>query len=791
MKQTFSFETEFDEPRPPKQFRIQQRLSTQITDVALSYNTKLSAEDKATAAVDMARASYLDYTAVTCQPEAFIGNNYKLLFPQNIKICLVCTMYSEDEDLFVKSISNVQRNIKDLCDKYRLGPAGWKDVVVCIVADGRKPISPRVLELLTLMGCYSPALPRTSVDKQRVVGHLFQCTTSVCIEKKGERQFYVSSEVEVPMQTVFLLKENNKKKINSHKWFFSAFCEYLKPEVCLLLDVGTRPFPLAFWHLYHAFEKDPTIGGACGRRLGRLIDVGEMSVELGRFGRNLVNPLVAAQNFEYKMSNILDKSLESVLGFISVLPGAFSAYRYEALKGEPLEKYFKGEEKDPLEKPHAEKVDGLYEANLYLAEDRILCFEIFCKGYFLEYVKQARAETDAPDNLPELIGQRRRWLNGSNFAALNSVVNFKKVWNSSHTSNQKIISVFQFGYIVFNLLLNWFGLASFYLSFYFLFDVRNGDTSAGSAPVSVKGVDPFFPYGEQVFDVLQFIYIGSISAIFLASIGNKPKAYAGLYLALSIIFALIMAMMIFMAGWTIDLQVTTFIGNTTSSIGSKVTYVHINPSFRDLVISVLSTYFLYFVSSLMHLDVAHCFTSMLQYLFLMPTYAIIFMIYSFCNLHDVSWGTKAPPPVHDSAPAKINSQTGELEFETDAPIELSDINEEWRMTWMRFSSSEKVEEQKMVLKEEDKNQIVRTNVLLAWVFSNLLLVTFFTNNLTLQYFFPRHTGSVNPYLTFLLWSVTALSLIKAIGCTIYIFQTHKKRVGTFKYRPYSKVSKAV
>ena len=61
------------------------------------------------------------------------------------------------------------------------------------------------------------------------------------------------------------------------------------------------------------------------------------------------------------------------------------------------------------------------QGNMYLAEDRILCFELLArkgKAYTLHYVKNAIATTDVPMDMVSLIGQRRRWLNGSFFASL-------------------------------------------------------------------------------------------------------------------------------------------------------------------------------------------------------------------------------------------------------------------------------------------------------------------------------------------------------------------------------------
>jgi chitin synthase len=56
--------------------------------------------------------------------------------------------------------------------------------------------------------------------------------------------------------------------------------------------------------------------------------------------------------------------MESVFGYVSVLPGAFSAYRWKAIRGEPLNAYFFVEE-------NSVKEMGPFMANMYLAEDRV------------------------------------------------------------------------------------------------------------------------------------------------------------------------------------------------------------------------------------------------------------------------------------------------------------------------------------------------------------------------------------------------------------------------------------
>lgn len=708
------------------------------------------------------------YTAATCDPNNWGNDRFALrsfLSKRQTELAVCMTCYNEDEELLFRTLGATIRNIGYLQSRSKSktwGPNSWTKAVVFIVGDGRKKANERMLKMLSCYGIFQEGAMKDHVLDKEVTAHIFELTTQVIVDPRGGVE--VS---ECPVQLVFCLKEKNQKKINSHRWFFNAFCQQLQPNVTILLDVGTMPTDRSLYYLWKAFDKNKKVAGACG----------EIAVDVGTMGWRLYNPLVAAQNFEYKMSNILDKPLESVFGFIAVLPGAFSAYRWQALKGRPLDAYFKGE---ALHNGTLE--GGSFINNLYLAEDRILCFELVVKSHeawILKYVKSAKATTDVPDGVAELIAQRRRWLNGSLFASMFSLIHFGRIWTSGQSFLRKLALQLQVLYNLVQMVFTWTSLANWYLAMYFLMK------SSTSNPKH----DPFAGQGKAVFDIVLNVYIALVVVITVASLGSRPQGFRFMYLACILLFGTypcvfrylshilhagaLFCLLLYCIAWTIYLQLDK--ENLFQSSGWTTSHIlHLlvtSSNIRSIVISIVATYVLYLAASLWMLDPWHMLTCFPQSLFLQPTWVTILSIYSLANLHDVSWGTKGS----DAASSDLGGVKGE-KGKTDAVVEVkvptsaSDADELWHHAQADLARKpvEQKQHRSKAVKQTDQQQNFRTKFLLFWLGTNAALIIVFTSSFWDDFTQNDLHLTTNPYLSFLFWSLVVLSAIRALGSLTYL-----------------------
>nr|UOP56887.1 putative chitin synthase 3 [Thecaphora frezii] len=723
------------------------------------------------------------YSAVTCEPDDFAAENFTLrpaLYNRHTEIFIVVTMYNEDEILFTRTMHGVMKNIAHLCSRHKSrtwGTNGWKKVVVAIVSDGRKKIHPRVLDCLAALGIYQDGVAKNMVNGKPVQAHLYEYTTQLSID--SNLQFKGAERGLVPMQIIFCLKEKNAKKINSHRWFFNAFCPVLQPNVCILLDVGTRPENKSIYYLWKAFDLNSNVAGACG----------EICADTrGKWGVGpaLLNPLVAAQNFEYKISNILgescgpsshrpmlpslggpsradgltrlasawsaefplwlaDKTTESVMGYISVLPGAFSAYRYIALQNDelghgPLASYFKGEDLLGAEA-------DVFTSNMYLAEDRILCFELAAKraeGWVLQYVKSARGVTDVPDSFPEFISQRRRWLNGSFFAGIYALYHTRQFVRSGHNPWRKCVLVFESLYATINLIFAWFGLANYYIFFRIL------TQSLEDPAFKLKGIGVW-----NVF--AQYLYLGTVVSSFIFAMGNRPQGSRRKYMAAVVIFAAL----------TVYMMVAAVL-----CLSKVIARVEHDAIYAQMVVSLLATYGVYVFSSLLACDPMHLFTSFLQYLLLAPTYINILNIYAFCNLHDFSWGTKGDTTVSNDLGAVTSSGKGVVEItlptaQADIDTAYNEALHNLRTRPMIIRGDASAEEK--LARQTDYYKNIRTNVVLSWALTNGVVAAFILNgNTTATFDTASGVTRSKVYMVLVLVFVAGMACIRFIGSTLYL-----------------------
>ncbi|KAL4738893.1 chitin synthase A [Aspergillus similis] len=685
--------------------------------------------------------THMRYTAVTCDPDDFTQRGYKLrqqigrtMRETELFICI--TMYNEDETHFTRTMHGVMQNISHFCSRSKSrtwGKDGWKKIVVCIISDGRKKVHPRTLNALAALGVYQEGIAKNVVNQKQVNAHVYEYTTQVSLD--SDLKFKGAEKGIVPCQVIFCLKEHNQKKLNSHRWFFNAFGRALQPNICILLDVGTKPEPTALYHLWKAFDQDSNVAGAAG----------EIKASKGKNMLGLLNPLVASQNFEYKMSNILDKPLESVFGYITVLPGALSAYRFFALQNDaegngPLNQYFKGETL------HGKDAD-VFTANMYLAEDRILCWELVAKReerWVLRFVKSAVGETDVPDSIPEFISQRRRWLNGAFFAAVYSIVNVKQLWKTDHSLARKILLQIESVYQLLQLIFTYFGLANFYLAFFFI---------AGS--LTDEKIDPFgHNMGKYIFIVLRYACVLVMCLQFIFSMGNRPQGAKKLYLSSMIVYSIVMAYTAFCTLYLIVLELMAKTGHDVPITMSDTLFVNI-------VVSLLSTVGLYFFTSFMYLDPWHMFTSSAQYFALLPSYICTLQCYAFCNTHDVTWGTKGDNTINtDLGTARIiNGSIVEVEM----PSEQLDIDSGYDAALRNLRDRLEVPDPGISesQQQEDYYRAVRTYMVSVWMVANVVLA------MAVSEVYGVGASGTNVYLAIILWSVAVLAIIRAIGSTAY------------------------
>jgi chitin synthase len=193
-----------------------------------------------------------------------------------------------------------------------------------------------------------------------------------------------------------------------------------------------------------------------------------------------------------------------------------------------------------------------------------------------------------------------------------------------------------------------------------------------------------------------------------------------------------------------------------------------NQIFYTLIISLASTYLLWFVVSFLFFDPWHMFTSFAQYLILTPTYINILNVYAFCNTHDITWGTKG-----DDKAEKLPSATLKPGGKVDVniPTDDGDLNAQYEAEMRKIVSKAPVEKREFSAseKQEDYYKGFRSGVVIFWLICNFgLAATVLSTGGVSRISNTSEDEKATIYLFVVLWSVAGLSAFKFIGAMWFL-----------------------
>lgn len=420
----------------------------------------------------------------------------------------------------------------------------------------------------------------------------------------------------------FIIKHKNQGKIESHKWFFKGFWEYMNPVYAQIIDWGSIAMWNSISYIVMHMEAFPQVGGAGGEIECILLE----KKPDGKAISFVESVLLRAQYVEYKVSHYLDKATESLFGFISVLPGAFSTFRWKWINGSPLDAFLIGAKDEFAD---VEAIVPCSTANKYLAEDRIMWLEIIAKQnkeYLIHYVPGAKCLTDPPLSLTDLIKQRRRWFNGTMFASFHVLGSMWRVWKRKKTSMcRNVFFMILYFYMIVQQLISFVLVGAFYAAFSIF--VR-------AAFDSDECLSVYKP--ANVLENLYLIFL--VGWLMLSTTVDVNWAETGFRVC-----------WLFMGLFTMLMVVSTIMYAAKNSIETIALVV---------IVIWIASYALPLMLNISRLKLTDFVKGVIYSLFLSPTYVNIFTIFAISNIHDVSWGSR--PATMDASVKAAQSKKDEL-----------------------------------------------------------------------------------------------------------------------------------
>ena len=424
-------------------------------------------------------------------------------------------------------------------------------------------------------------------------------------------------EKEVSVRTLFVVKPYNRKKLHSHLWLMYGFGLFINPDFVFLVDIGTEATRGSLADLEVYMRKHSHVGGCCGEIIVKSWSPPEA---------DCVDRLaMVGQWFEYKLGHVFNKPLEDLMGYIGVLPGAFSCYRWSALcanRYQVLGQYFR-----PFIAPHTLpwKLSNIY----HLAEDRIMSEEIIKLrykrkklkirgkevysvgtiakpvGFTLGFVKTAKALTEGAASLIMLIKQRRRWINGSWFAIIKMVLGgttLSEIKSSGHGYTRKMVLLLEILYLAVVISFTWIAVGAYYLGVMMAFEKM------------------FYEYSQILYNVLRYFYLFNLIMVFIISLSLKPDGCPQVFKYFTIFFSLVSYFML--------AAILYFIIMDDFS-NSYFRFVFLG------IVAIMAIACVLYGEEYIKITLAA-----FAYVAMLPTYINVLSVYAICQTDDISWGTR-------------------------------------------------------------------------------------------------------------------------------------------------------